>query len=67
MAKHTDKIILVVVPTSPRQQVLNLCQNVKSVGHLDIEKHYWPNVSVECYDYEKFCSVFNIKQTYQNC
>lgn len=47
MAKHTDKIICVVVPTSLRQQVLNLCQNVKSVGHLDIEKHYWPNVSVE--------------------
>lgn len=70
MAKHRDKILCVVVPTSLRQQVFKLCLDVKSARHLGIEKllanlkssAYWPNMSLECYDYVKSCSTCNINK-----
>lgn len=66
--KNPDKILCVVVPTSPRPQVLNLWHDVKSAGHLGIEKTlanlksaaYWPNMTVKSYDYAKLCLICNL-------
>ena len=62
-----DRRFCLVVPTSLKKVVLELCHDSKTAGHLGQQKtyhrvrqsFYWHNLSQDCTEYVKGCSICN--------